>query len=105
MAKLAAQHELTPAVSNVKINARGDEIGPNGQIIRATHTDDIPSSGTPVQSHRIPEPMVKPKPHVLAPITTPVTQSTPVPFVSTSTELVKTEDLQNGLKEKHKGKA
>ena len=31
---LIARNELTPAVSNVKINARGDELGPGGKIVR-----------------------------------------------------------------------
>lgn len=34
MDALLAKNETAPAVSNVKINARGDELGPNGQIIR-----------------------------------------------------------------------
>jgi len=33
MEKLAKQHELTPAVGNVKVNARGDKLGANGQIL------------------------------------------------------------------------
>lgn len=32
--KLISKNELTPAVGNIKVNARGDEIGPGGQIIR-----------------------------------------------------------------------
>jgi hypothetical protein len=32
--KLARQHELMPAIGNMKVNARGDELGPGGQIIR-----------------------------------------------------------------------
>lgn len=28
------RNELTPAVGNVKVNARGDELGPGGKIIR-----------------------------------------------------------------------
>lgn len=32
--KLSIRHELTPAVGNVKVNARGDELGPGGQIVR-----------------------------------------------------------------------
>lgn len=31
---LIARNELTPAVGNAKINARGDELGPGGKIIR-----------------------------------------------------------------------
>jgi len=34
MTKLINQNELTVAVGNVKVNARGDEIGPGGRIIR-----------------------------------------------------------------------
>ena len=34
MDKLRSQNELTPAVGNMKVNARGDEIGPGGKIIR-----------------------------------------------------------------------
>lgn len=32
--KLSIRHELTPAVGNMKVNARGDELGPGGKIIR-----------------------------------------------------------------------
>ena len=31
---LISRNELTPAVGNVKVNARGDELGPGGKIIR-----------------------------------------------------------------------
>lgn len=34
MARLATIHENMPAVGNANMNSRGDEIGPNGQIIR-----------------------------------------------------------------------
>lgn len=34
MEKLMAQNELMPAIGNVKVNARGDELGPGGKIIR-----------------------------------------------------------------------
>jgi len=34
MEKLSLKHELTPAVGNMKVNARGDELGPGGEIIR-----------------------------------------------------------------------
>jgi len=32
--KLISQNELMPAIGNMKVNARGDELGPGGQIIR-----------------------------------------------------------------------
>lgn len=34
MGKLALQNEMTVAVGNVKVNARGDELGPGGKIIK-----------------------------------------------------------------------
>lgn len=34
MNKLALQNEMTVAVGNVRVNARGDELGPGGKIIR-----------------------------------------------------------------------
>lgn len=34
MHKLVMQNEMTVAVGNVKVNARGDELGPGGRIIR-----------------------------------------------------------------------
>ena len=34
MGKLVMQNEMTMAVGNVKVNARGDELGPGGKIIR-----------------------------------------------------------------------
>jgi hypothetical protein len=34
MEKLSLRNEKTPAVGNARVNARGDELGPGGQIIR-----------------------------------------------------------------------
>ena len=34
MEKLMRQNELMPAVGNIRVNARGDELGPGGAIIR-----------------------------------------------------------------------
>jgi len=34
MEKLRAQNELMPAVGNMKVNARGDELGAGGKVIR-----------------------------------------------------------------------
>jgi hypothetical protein len=34
MHKLVMQNEMTVAVGNIKVNARGDELGPGGTIIR-----------------------------------------------------------------------
>lgn len=34
MHKLTMQNEMTPAVGNIKVNARGDELGPGGTVLR-----------------------------------------------------------------------
>ncbi len=34
MSKLALQNEMTVAVGNVRVNARGDELGPGGKIVK-----------------------------------------------------------------------
>jgi hypothetical protein len=34
MEKLSLRHEKTPAVGNMKVNARGDELGEGGKIVR-----------------------------------------------------------------------
>jgi len=34
MEKLMRQHELIPAVGNARVNARGDELGTGGKILR-----------------------------------------------------------------------
>lgn len=101
MTKLTSQYELTPAVSNVRINARGDELDPHGRIIRKTQESkyDVPGSDTPVQQHRIRTHSDKPNQDV-----TP-----PTNIQQPSTALAKIDELQNALKENapdrpHKGK-
>jgi hypothetical protein len=34
MDKLMRQNELMPAIGNVRVNARGDELGPGGKIVK-----------------------------------------------------------------------
>lgn len=34
MEKLMREHELMPAIGNMKVNARGDELGPGGVVVR-----------------------------------------------------------------------
>jgi hypothetical protein len=50
--KLRIKNEMTLAVGNVKVNARGDELGPGGKIIKKredvmteyhTHADALPA--------------------------------------------------------------
>lgn len=48
--KLMRENELMPAIGNMKVNARGDELGPNGKIIKkredvaAEYYEDNPNS-------------------------------------------------------------
>ena len=74
MEKLMRQNELTQAVSNKKINARGDELGPGGRIIKrreevvADYYESNPKAsvktksapGATVQTEEVPEPVVAP---------------------------------------------
>jgi hypothetical protein len=48
--KLMSQNELMPAIGNMKVNARGDELGPGGKIIKkreevvAAYYEDNPNA-------------------------------------------------------------
>jgi hypothetical protein len=50
---LRLQNELTPAVGNMRVNARGDEIAPGGTIVRSR--DDIVEKKTQQQNSQIAE--------------------------------------------------
>lgn len=41
MGKLALQNELTPAVGNMSVNARGDKLGAGGQVL-ARQVESVP---------------------------------------------------------------
>lgn len=52
MAKLMSQNEMAVAVGNTRVNARGDELGPGGKILRKR--EDIireANSKVPAQSN------------------------------------------------------
>lgn len=71
MDALLAKNETMPAVGNAKMNARGDELGPGGKIIRkredavAAYYEDNPNA-TPLQSVKAPV-VVPPPPPVVYP--------------------------------------
>lgn len=58
--KLMKQNELMPAIGNMKVNARGDELGPGGKIVRKreeivaeyydTNPNAVPKRKQPVQT-------------------------------------------------------
>jgi hypothetical protein len=68
MEKLMRQNELMPAIGNMKVNARGDELGPGGQIIRkredvvAEYYETNPKSKINQAVAETPTPEVKPAP-------------------------------------------
>lgn len=56
--KLRIRNEMTLAVGNVKVNARGDELGPGGKIIKKredvmteyhSHKDAVPTKASSVR--------------------------------------------------------
>jgi len=63
--KLASQNELTPAIGNMKVNARGDELGPGGQIIRkredivAAYYEDNPAAQPAIVQKAKAEPIIQ----------------------------------------------
>lgn len=54
MGKLVMQNEMTVAVGNVKVNARGDELGPGGKIIRKREDVMAQPTGTGVVQEKAP---------------------------------------------------
>jgi len=71
MDKLISQNELMPAIGNMRVNARGDELGPGGKIIRkredivAAYYEDNPAAqpearqAKPVAVQPTPEPVLE----------------------------------------------
>jgi hypothetical protein len=71
MDKLISQNELMPAVGNIRVNARGDELGAGGQIIRKR--EDVVSAYYETNPNAQPE-IIQKKP---APVETKKTETTP----------------------------
>lgn len=59
MDRLRSQNELMPAVGNMKVNARGDEIGPGGKIVRTR--EQIMAEYYEANPNATPDPISKPK--------------------------------------------
>lgn len=70
MEKLISQHELMPAIGNVRVNARGDELGPGGTIIKkredimAEYYENNPSA-VPEKSKPVEPKVAAPEPEVV----------------------------------------
>ena len=69
MAKLFGQNEMAVAVGNQRVNARGDELGPGGKIIRKREdiirdaTSRVPAQSN-VRKNAVPEVEVPVEPKV-----------------------------------------
>ena len=63
MEKLMSQNELMPAIGNIKVNARGDELGAGGKIIKKredimaeyyeNNPKAVPEKSTPVKTKEV----------------------------------------------------
>lgn len=78
MDKLITQNELMPAIGNIKVNARGDELGAGGQIVRKR--EDVVSeyyqAASAIQSDNIDIPTAKPEaPTINASVKAPAKQT------------------------------
>ena len=64
MFKLMKQNELVPAVGTANVNARGDKLGPDGQIIKTREeilSEKLVSVSAPViEEAPVPQPVVQP---------------------------------------------
>ncbi len=58
MEKLMSQHELMPAIGNIRVNARGDELGAGGKIIKKR--EDVMSEYYENNPKAIPEKIIAP---------------------------------------------
>ena len=72
MDKLMRQNELMPAIGNIKVNARGDELGPGGKIIKKreeiiaeyyeSNPKSIPDKLEPVPAKKVIKPVTETAP-------------------------------------------
>lgn len=85
---LISRNELTPAVGNARVNARGDELGPGGQIVRKR--EDVMRDYYENSNGMKSENVVKRKD---AKVDQEVTTPTPTP---TATELAEWEEDDDG---------
>jgi hypothetical protein len=62
--KLSTKNELTPAIGNMRVNARGDELGPGGKIIRKR--EDIVDEYYRNNPNAVPDEIARRRPNVIA---------------------------------------
>ena len=79
MHKLAMQNEMTVAIGNARVNARGDELGPGGRIIRKREDILREAQGSIPDQVRV---------QAEAPVADPIFQSTETKEVSTTGPII-----------------
>lgn len=97
MDKLMRQNELVPAVGNAKVNARGDKLGPGGQIVKtreeivAEYYKKNPNTQPTPSSHQV---QTKTAPTTVdVPVETPTVQK---PASSAPAEVAVTKKTNTG---------
>ena len=86
LGQLIAKNELTPAVGNARVNARGDELGEGGRIVRKR--EEVMAEYYKNKSNSLPDTMpnrtkTPPAPkHLTAPVPTPQHIAEAVPAVN-----------------------
>lgn len=98
MEALMTNNETMPAVGNAKMNARGDELGPGGKIIRtkeelvSEYYEDNPNS-LPKENSKKEKPVIEKKEEPIKIKETPVItkKATSVPFIKEAVEEIKDE--------------
>jgi hypothetical protein len=88
MDKLISQNELMPAIGNMKVNARGDELGPGGKIIRKR--EDI------VAAYYEDNPAAQPAPRQAKPVAQQPTP--PQPILEDGEEFIPNNKLSQEIK-------
>lgn len=91
MELLSQKHELAPAIGNMRVNARGDELGPGGTIIRkredimAEYYENNPNAVADEQ-------FVQPR----APVPPQITQPAPTSKPTQSRRTVEKKEVKTG---------
>ena len=96
MDMLRQRNELTPAVGNAKVNARGDELGPGGKIIRKKEDllkEYYENSSSMPEEVAVKRPTTQAVAEETTTTTKPTTKTTPSKMPNISTNIPEGKDL------------
>jgi hypothetical protein len=106
MELLQKKNELTPAVGNSRVNARGDELGAGGKIVRKREDiikDYYQSNPNAVKSETAAQPIVKTEPVEEKTKTTAKPRTAKKAIEPTKEELAELEEFDEGWEEDEDG--